>query len=97
MAIKIIRVDKIKDPYVMKNLHREAEIMTRLDHPNIITLHEVCAFQNLYCLVLDFWAGGSLCDFIHHQEAGKLGEDQAQKMFKQIINGVEYLHSRYVF
>ena len=94
VAIKIIRVDKIKDPYVKKILQREAKIMTQLDHPNIIALHEVCAFQNLYCLVLDFWAGGSLRDYICKKEAGKLEEDQAQTLFKQILNGVEYIHSR---
>lgn len=94
MAIKIIRVDKIKDAYIKKNLRREAKIMIQLQHPNIVTLHEVCAFQNHYCLVLDFWAGGSMCDYISQKEAGKLAEDQAQKLFKQILNGVEYIHSR---
>ena len=96
VAIKIIRVDKIKDPYIKKNLQREAKIMTQLDHPNIISLHEVCAFQNIYCLVLDFWPGGSLCDYICQKEAGKLEEVQAQKLFKQILNGVEHIHSRNV-
>ena len=62
------------------------------DH--IVTLHEVCAYQNLYCLVLDFWPGGSLCDYISQKEALKLEEDHAQKLFKQILNGVEYIHSR---
>ena len=60
--------------------------MSQLDNPNIIALHEVITFQNLHCLVLDFWAGGGLCDDICQREAGKLGEDQAKKLFGQIIN-----------
>ena len=95
VALKIIRVDKIKDPYVKKNLQREATIMTQLSHPNIITLYEVCAYQNFYCLVMEFWPGGSLCNFICQHESG-LGEDLTRRLFKQILNGVEYIHSRNV-
>ena len=37
VALKMIKLDKIKDPYVRKNLHREAEILSQLSHPNIIS------------------------------------------------------------
>ena len=41
VALKVVTLSKIKDPYVWKTLKREADIMTKLDHPNIVTLHEV--------------------------------------------------------
>ena len=95
VALKIIRVDKIRDPYIMKNLHREARIMTQLNHPNIITLYEVCSYQDYYVLAMEFWTGGSLCNFICQHETG-LEEDLSRRLFKQILNGVEHLHSRNV-
>ena len=41
VALKVVTLSKIKDPYVWKTLRREADIMIKLDHPNIVTLHEV--------------------------------------------------------
>lgn len=41
---------KIKEDYVRQNLHREAKIMARLRHPNVIRLYEtlkVCKPLNI--------------------------------------------------
>ena len=40
VAIKIIDTTNIKDEYVAKNLEREALIMSKLSHPNIVCLYE---------------------------------------------------------
>ena len=40
VALKIIDTRKIKDEYMLSNLHREAKIMTNLRHPHIIRLYE---------------------------------------------------------
>ena len=95
VAIKIIKLDKINDKYVKENLNREADVMSRLSHPNVISLHEVCTFKNLYCLVLDYCPGGSLVELmcLSQNETG-LKEDHCQRLFKQILDGVEYLHQR---
>ena len=37
----MVTLHKIKDPYVSKNLKRESAIMEKLNHPNIVSLHEV--------------------------------------------------------
>ena len=78
VALKLVTVSKIKDPYVSRNLKREAAIMAKLDHPNIVTLHEVVAAGDFYCLVLDFYSGGNLCDMIGEQENFRLGEELAR-------------------
>ena len=68
VALKVVTLHKIKDPYVSKNLKRESAIMEKLNHPNIVSLHEVVSVDNFYCLVLDFYPGGNLCDMIGSQE-----------------------------
>ena len=78
VALKLVMVSKIKDPYVSRNLKREAAIMAKLDHPNIVTLHEVVSAGDFYCLVLDFYSGGNLCDMIGNQETFRLGEELAR-------------------
>ncbi|KAJ8306262.1 hypothetical protein KUTeg_016807 [Tegillarca granosa] len=39
VAIKILDTRKIKDGYMRENLHREANILGQLRHPNIIRLY----------------------------------------------------------
>lgn len=40
VAVKIIDIREIKEKYVVKNLHREARIMSTLNHPCIASLFE---------------------------------------------------------
>lgn len=40
VAIKIIDVEQGKKDYVMKNLTREAKVMSMLQHPSIVRLYE---------------------------------------------------------
>ena len=94
VAVKVVTLHKIKDPYVTKNLKREAAIMAKLNHPNIVSLHEVVSVGDFYCLVLDFYPGGNLCDMIGSQEGFKLQEEIARLLFRQILAGLGYLHSK---
>ena len=94
VALKVVTLHKIKDPYVSKNLKREPAIMANLSHPNIVSLHEVVSVGDFYCLVLDFYPGGNLCDMIGDQEGYKLEEEVARCLFKQILAGLGYLHSK---
>ena len=94
VALKVVRLHKIKDPYVSKNLKREPAIMAKLNHPNIVSLHEVVSVGDFYCLVLDFYPGGNLCDMIGSQEGFKLQEEIARLLFRQILAGLGYMHSQ---
>ena len=94
VALKVVTLHKIKDPYVSKNLKREPAIMEKLNHPNLVSLHEVISVDDFYCLVLDFYPGGNLCDMIGSQEGFKLQEEIARLLFRQILAGLGYLHSK---
>ena len=41
VALKVVTLHKIKDPYVSKNLKREPAIMARPNHPIIVSLQVV--------------------------------------------------------
>ena len=58
VAMKIIKKHAIKDEYVVKNLEREALIMLRMDHINVVGLFEVLKVDDLYCLAMEYFAGG---------------------------------------
>ena len=92
VAMKILTISEIKDPYVRKNINREATIMSKLHHPNVVGLHEVCFTKDFFCLVMDFYPGGNLCDLVQDHPNGKLEEKQARIYFKQMVDGLSYIH-----
>eukprot|EP00171_Calliarthron_tuberculosum_P010055 IDg10055t1 len=62
---------------------------------NIVCLHEVLnSSKNLY-MVMDLVTGGELFDVVADQK--RLPEAQARAYFQQLVDGVEYCHSRRVY
>jgi len=96
VAMKILTLSNIEDPYVLKNINREATIMSKLHHSNVVGLHEVCSTKDFFCLVMDFYPGGNLCDLVQDHPNGKLEEKQARIYFKQMVDGLSYIHSQHI-
>jgi len=48
VAIKIIDIEQGKKDYVMKNLTREAKVLSMLRHPNIVRLYETIRVSEKY-------------------------------------------------
>ena len=56
VALKVIDTSAIKERYVERTLYREAVILRKLSHPNIINLYE--AFQiSVYCCLATEYVG----------------------------------------
>jgi serine/threonine protein kinase len=90
VALKLLRptgVDIDKD-----QLDSEARISSQLQHPNLVTLHEVGTFHHLRYLVFEFVNGESLKDRL--QREGTLSLKDAVILTSQILAGVAYLHSQ---
>ena len=94
IALKVITLSEIDDPYVRKNIQREAFIMAKLNHPNVVALHEVCSTKDFFCLAMDSYLGGTLCDLVQDHPKGKLEEEQARFYFKQLVDGLTHMHSK---
>ncbi|KAH7276839.1 hypothetical protein KP509_39G024200 [Ceratopteris richardii] len=95
VAIKIINKEKILKHKMVKQIKREISTMKLIKHPNVVQLYEVMASKTNIYIVLEFVTGGELFDKIFRQ--GKLKEDEARKYFQQLINAVDYCHSRQVY
>jgi serine/threonine protein kinase len=95
VAIKII--DKSFLNVVDKNsIITEAEVMTYLRHPNVIQLYEVIENEKEICMVMEYAAGGDLHDYVCKSKGKKLKENEAKRLFHQIISGVSYCHRHYI-
>ncbi|XP_051979379.1 death-associated protein kinase 2 [Xyrauchen texanus] len=74
-----------------EEIEREVDILQELRHPNIITLHDIFEDRTDMVLILELVSGGELFDFLAQKES--LSEEEATEFIKQILNGVQYLHS----
>ncbi|KAL6518720.1 CBL-interacting serine/threonine-protein kinase 3 [Orobanche hederae] len=95
VAIKILDKDKVLKHKMAEQIRREIATMKLIKHPNVVQLHEVMASKTKIFIVLEFITGGELFDKIVN--IGRMKEDEARKYFQQLINAVDYCHSRGVF
>lgn len=71
-------------------IEREIIIMKLILHPNIMALYDVWENKNDLYLILEYIEGGELFDYLIRR--GKLAEREAVAYFRQIIDGIHYLH-----
>ena len=68
----------------------EINILSKLDHPNIINLKDIFEDKKELCLIYEYCAGIDLYETI--DDGYPLNEFEAKIIFKQILNGLKYLH-----
>ncbi|XP_052479840.1 CBL-interacting serine/threonine-protein kinase 9 isoform X3 [Gossypium raimondii] len=100
VAIKILDRDQVLrhrmvEQFCMGQIKREISTMKLIKHPNVIKIFEVMASKTRIYIVIEFVDGGELFDKI--AKNGRLKEDEARSYFHQLINAVDYCHSRGVY
>uniref|UniRef100_A0A3Q2NQ15 non-specific serine/threonine protein kinase n=2 Tax=Fundulus heteroclitus TaxID=8078 RepID=A0A3Q2NQ15_FUNHE len=75
-----------------EEIEREVDILQQIQHPNIVELHDVYENRTDVVLILELVSGGELFDFLARKES--LSEEEATQFIKQILDGVQYLHSK---
>eukprot|EP00250_Pteridium_aquilinum_P014931 c22287_g1_i1 orf=378-1697(-) len=95
VAMKVFDKDKIFKHQLVQQIKREISTMKLVKHPNIVQLHEILASKTKVYIVLEYVTGGELFNRIASK--GRLKEDEARKYLQQLINAVDYCHSRGVY
>ncbi|KAM3870677.1 death-associated protein kinase 2 isoform 2-T2 [Diretmus argenteus] len=75
-----------------EEIEREVDILQQIQHPNNVMLHDVYENRTDVVLILELVSGGELFDFLAQKES--LSEEEATQFIKQILDGVQYLHSK---
>ncbi|XP_043272653.1 calcium/calmodulin-dependent protein kinase type II alpha chain isoform X2 [Venturia canescens] len=88
-AAKIINTKKLTQRDFQK-LEREARICRKLQHPNIVRLHESIQEENCHYLVFDLVTGGELFEDIVAREF--YSEADASHCIQQILESVHHCH-----
>jgi serine/threonine protein kinase len=94
VALKIYEKEKIKDIQRQKSVRREIRLMKRLDHPHIAKLYDAIETEDQVILVLEYVPGGSTHGFLKSKKHRRMSEDDARRIYRQIINALTYLHGK---
>ncbi|CAJ1970758.1 unnamed protein product [Sphenostylis stenocarpa] len=91
VAVKVIDKNKVIKTGQADHIKREISIMRLIKHPNVIELFEVMATKSKIYFVMEYAKGGELFGKV---AKGKLKEEVAHKYFRQLVNAVDFCHSR---
>ncbi len=91
VAIKILAPEREQDARFAERFAREAELLARLSHPHIVTIHDFGETGGLYFLVMEFVDGVNLRDLLRD---GKLEPKQALAMVPPICEALQYAHDK---
>lgn len=93
VAIKTIKLDQAQErEKQMKILLDEARIVSKMQHPNIVTLFDAGEEQGEPYLVFEYVQGMTLAE--HMQWDGKLDKTRAVELAVQILAGVAFAHQK---
>src|SRR5687767_7994688 len=70
VAIKVLSADAVSDAEAASRILREARAASRLNHPNIVTVHELGRSGDVEFLVMEHVEGASLAELISTQPGG---------------------------
>ncbi|CAF0977957.1 unnamed protein product [Adineta steineri] len=91
VAVKVINKREVfKRNYLRANLRREASMMQRMSHKNIVQLHEVMETENSYYIVMDLVQGNEFVKYLTKKK--QLDELETRKYIRQIVSAVDHMH-----
>ncbi|KAG0261254.1 hypothetical protein BG011_001233 [Mortierella polycephala] len=94
-AVYAVKVVKKKDGFsgkVESSLEREIGILMSIDHENLLRICEVFNEPDFYYVVTELAPDGELFDQIIDKQ--KFTESETRHIFKQVLQGLKYLHDR---
>lgn len=71
---------------------KEVNLLLKLRHSTVVKNYETIETQKHIIIVMELCAGGDLLNYVRKRR--RLKEPTAQKIFKQIIDGLSYIHSK---
>jgi tRNA A-37 threonylcarbamoyl transferase component Bud32 len=92
VALKELRSLLLQDTSWVKRFHQEARTIARLDHPRIVTIHDVYEMQGRLFIVMRLVDGSGLEELITKQ--GHLPWSEAIEIITAVAEGLDYAHSQ---
>ncbi|KAF4581016.1 CAMK/RAD53 protein kinase [Ophiocordyceps camponoti-floridani] len=92
-AVKVFsKPGGVEDRSKTEGLQQEIGVLMSVSHPNVLCLKDTFNDRDRVYLVLELAPEGEL--FNHIVMKQKLTEDEARRLFRQLFQGIKYLHER---
>ena len=91
VALKILAREKEQDPHFTERFTREAQALARLNHPNIVTVHDFGEAAGHCYLVMEFVDGLNLRQLL---QIKKMAPEQALTIVPKICEALQYAHEQ---
>jgi tetratricopeptide (TPR) repeat protein len=92
VALKIVRPDRLARPGAVERFEREARAVAKLDHPNIVRIHDANQAGEVHFLVMEYLAGTDLSRMVDRR--GPLPVAEACEYARQAALGLQHAHER---
>ncbi len=91
VAIKVLPPGTLADESARKHFHKEALILSQLNHPNIATIHDFDTQQGVDFLVMEYISGITLSEEL---AGGPLPEKEVLSLGVQLAEGLAAAHEQ---
>jgi serine/threonine protein kinase len=90
VAVKVLAPGRTRDPAGRRRFIQEAQAASALNHPNIITIHDILPDGDTQYMVMEYVSGKTLHDLI---AGGKLPVSQVLQLALQMANALGVAHA----
>jgi serine/threonine protein kinase len=92
VAVKVLPPSKAKEPSLLGRFKREARLLLRLKHANIVRAFQVGDSEGLHYLVMEYLEGETLDEVMRRR--GKFAPAEAVRLIHQALQGLHHIHQQ---
>ncbi len=93
IILKVLNTQKIHDPSLVDRFKREAKILAKLDHPNIIKVLDFGLSKEFFYISFEYIEGESLRNVF---KTKTLTQEQKEHLMIQLLKGLDYAHANQI-
>lgn len=96
MAVKVLRRDLAQSARFIRMFEQEAELLRKLEHPNIVHLYEFDKENDVIFIVMDWVEGTNLRQAINDRKK-PFGLDETSRILQPVCAALNYAHQNKVY
>ncbi|HWW92726.1 MAG TPA: serine/threonine-protein kinase, partial [Vicinamibacteria bacterium] len=93
VAVKVLPPEFLHDPTFAERFRREARVVARLEHPNIIPIFAFDIAEGIPWMAMRFIAGGTVSALLRGAP-GRLPREQVIAILRGVADALDYAHGK---